>query len=383
MASANNISLTDLIDLLIEEDSTQTLYDGTKLPHLADALQGRPASLKEIKLRSYETFAELQSDVETLLFHASKKYPKNADVSSAAQSIGALLRSAAVAFEPAQPPQFAPKYIVKDGDAFGEQKVSLARRNNDGSLLFTNAYCGSNLPEDFYRVSEIDEHLTPIFIQPALELSKAQIPELGTVSRHDGVKQSKRRIQGITVNSPVDFVEYSPYQSFAPQSDSSHSLISVKETIQMYKPRRNLQSSKFSSKDLPFSLGDFEPTNNTLDINTARSLLVAGQILPEHADIDKALQNLADSNDKIADHLTIAAIYNLNALQDQKIVKKTMGLKADQDKLFSKIQNSLLHSVLKSKSKTVSKGDIVAAAVRHETAFEPVFKGMLHQTRMK
>ncbi|KAI9326987.1 hypothetical protein BDR26DRAFT_105370 [Obelidium mucronatum] len=281
------------------------------------------------------------------------------------------MRLAADEFQVAKDKGVGAKYSVKDGDSFGAQKVSLARRNIDGSLLFTNAYSGI-LPEDFYRVSEIDDNLTPVYIHPNLELSKAQIPDLGAVSRFDGVKTSKHKHLGISAMLAVDFAAYDPFQSFAPQFDSSNALISVKETIQMYKPRRNINPSKINLKELPLGLGDIElnPSISEADLSAAREILAA-----ESINVDEAAKNMDPVRDQILSQLTTSALYNLNVLQDHKIVKKTMGIKADQDKLALKIQHSLLHSVLKSKSKSLMKASVSSA--RHDV-LEPVFKGMLH-----
>ncbi|KAJ3009826.1 UNVERIFIED_CONTAM: hypothetical protein HDU68_002471 [Siphonaria sp. JEL0065] len=124
---------------------------------------------------------------------------------------------------------------------------------------------------------------------------------------------------------PVDFADYDPFQSFAPYSDSSVSLISVKETIQMYKPRRNIYPSKINVKELPLSLGDLSSDG---DLETAKSLLAQ-----ESINVDEALKNMEAAKDDLVSQLTTSALHNLNVLQDFKIVKKTMGIKADQDKL--------------------------------------------------
>ncbi|KAJ3009825.1 UNVERIFIED_CONTAM: hypothetical protein HDU68_002470 [Siphonaria sp. JEL0065] len=168
------VTLSDLVDLLINEDTAG---------ELANVPGVDPNSLQQIKDRNHSDFASLQTDVEALLVAKPISNP----------NIALILRLAADEFEQERSASRTMKYAVKDGDAFGEQKVSLARRNHDGSLLFTNAYSGL-LPEDFYRVSEIDDNLTPIYIHPSLELAKSQIPDLGAVSRFDFPPFSNARI---------------------------------------------------------------------------------------------------------------------------------------------------------------------------------------------
>ncbi|KAJ3251469.1 hypothetical protein HDU77_005857 [Chytriomyces hyalinus] len=362
MSSDAPITIADIINLLIEEDSQKKLWDGLQIEGLKDSLDGRPSSLREIQQRNYESFAELQDDVETLLYHAVSQGKGDAVLRATVKEMYKTLRQAADVFsldDTNSHNTHAPKYVLRDGDSFEDQKVALARRNADGSLLFTNAYSGP-IPEDFFRVAELDDQLTPVYINPTLELNKMQVPRLGSLAKYDSKIYRKRR-EDVVVNAAVTFLEYNPYQSFAPQTDSTYSLMSIKETIQLLKRRK--PSSKSSQKIKKARLegfSAFEGAQFSVEA-TSKELLEAAvdTASPQHSTL---------LND---------GLLKLSKIQETSALKGT-PLSEEDLKLAEKVGNAFVHSMLTSDQAIVStEAAKIASSIASARRLEPVFKGML------
>ncbi|KAJ3096508.1 Elongation factor G, mitochondrial [Physocladia obscura] len=353
MSENGKVLLADVIALLIDQDPNSSIT--TALPDQTETKATTPlACLNDLESRQYNSFAALQEDVEALLSHAISKARRNRTVLETARNVAQILRLATeefVAEKPNTNNEVEPKkYALKDGDYFTDQKVSLARRNADGSLLFTNAYSGP-LPEDFYRVSELDDNLTPVFINPSLALKNDEIPLLESISRQVQIKLNKHKARDLNISSAAEFTPYSPYQSFAPESDSSLSLVSVKETIQMLQTNRSSVRLTSDNKPPPIAFTDLDEMNpSDLNENTAKTVLSADGI-----DVDKIL---AQEPDVVFQKLTTTSLKKLSQLQEQEYLKKATTIGAvsatESSKLAAKIQDVLLHSVLKSKGKIVS-----------------------------
>ncbi|KAJ3231015.1 hypothetical protein HDU81_004096 [Chytriomyces hyalinus] len=360
MSSDAPITIADIVNLLIEEDSQKKLLDGSQIVGLKDSLDGRPSSLREIQQRNYESFAELQDDVETLLYHAVSQDKGDAVLRATAKEMYKTLRQAADLFSLDEANNtHAPKYVLRDGDSFEDQKVALARRNADGSLLFTNAYSGP-IPEDFFRVAELDDQLTPVYINPTLELNKMQVPRLGSLAKQDSKIYRKRR-EDVVVNAAVTFLEYNPYQSFAPQTDSTYSLMSIKETIQLLKRRK--PSSKSSQKIKKARLEGFAAFEGA-DFNVEAT----SKELHEAAVDTASPQHSTLLND---------GLLKLSKVQETSALKGTL-LSEEDLKLAEKVGNAFVHSVLTSDQAIINtEAAKIASSIASTRRLEPVFKGML------
>ncbi|KAI8607898.1 hypothetical protein BC830DRAFT_1157523 [Chytriomyces sp. MP71] len=374
-AAGSELLLLDVVQLLRCLDTSDARFATGDFDGIKDKIddEARPASLGEIEDRlvagEYRgQYPLLMDDVEMLLHSAVAVTRGKKDVEDsvreAANEMSKVLRLAQeeLGFDDANEPQ---KYLVKDGDHFEDQKVSLTRRNQDGSLLFTNAYAGP-LPEDFYRVSELDDNLTPVYIHPTLSLPPTQVPTLAQSASLPPVKVYKRKREDLHISHAVEFLDYrpmgytpnpdplvyNPYQTFAPVHDASLSLIGAKETAALWSCRRRKQVAGKRRIVKQASVAEEEEELLRAD-GTGVDVALKKLTKEIEAGVDKGLANSSEEVVKLAERI------------EQALVKK-MLLAGDQ---------------VASKDISASKADVMASLVA--SSLEPVFKGMLHQRGMK
>ncbi|KAJ3349219.1 hypothetical protein HDU83_000695 [Entophlyctis luteolus] len=363
--------------------------------------------------RYAESLPLLEVEVTALLKAAlSQKPPPSANTISAANAVAQSLRAIVSELHQDGDVGTNRRYLLQDGDSFLTQKVALARRNIDGSLLFTNAYAGP-LPDDFFRVSELDDNLTPVYITPNIASTDEQVPSLGSVLRPEGATSKpaqsqapKHKSQDIQFSSAVDFVQYSPFHSFAPESDASNSLMSVKETLESrrrFDPRPMLASVASS----------LASSSNNYNTETCGATFadIDGVQVPQGFDFAAAKRAMGiDSHNEFVEdsrvrmELTRASLKRLSDMQmKRRSVKKasTAGsgsttatgaasnsggpptVPSAETYMAGKIQDALLHSILGTSRDIQRSGPLrkKSTLLPIHDAFEPVFKGMLHRSK--
>ncbi|KAI9091732.1 hypothetical protein DFS34DRAFT_697371 [Phlyctochytrium arcticum] len=243
---------------------------------------------QKVSDRTYGTLREVQDDFDLMMRNALMVYPVGSKIYRAAQILWKfgtrVINSQYARFprnltigpeeSPTPTPQVKPKPTEVKERNLRAANYTLSQRGPDGTFFFSSLQAKPleevPLVEDVMRVAVI----------PSYSENQEKVPQLKTTIQPPNIHARRlyKPILRRNEPTPVEFMDYGLYYTFAPTSDSSMATLSQAESVQCLKPGREVVLEPGEDNDesdlppLPEGIkicnGSIPDGDDAVDINT-------------------------------------------------------------------------------------------------------------------